>query len=159
MNTREVIRVFCKGTNLRKFSLFVQQLQNVISALQSNETSLCSLSKVVQQVKSCQIMNFHESVMNIREFIRVFCKSTNFRNFFLSVQQLQNVISAFQSYETALCSSSKVVQRVRICQNINFHEPSMNTHEVIRVFCKGTNLRKFFVHSETSECIFDTLVR
>jgi len=35
----------------------------------------------------------------------------------------------------------------------------MNTHEVIRVFCKGTNLRKFFVHSETSECIFDTLVR
>jgi len=33
--------------------------------------------------------------MNTCEVIRVFCKSTDFRKIFLSVQQLQNVISAF----------------------------------------------------------------
>ena len=45
MNTREVIRVFRESTDFQS----VQQLWSVISALWSNETAFCSLSKFIQQ--------------------------------------------------------------------------------------------------------------
>ena len=111
---------------------------NNFGALWPNKTAFCSLSKVVRQVKIYQDINFYELNVNTCEVIRVFSKSTDLQKIFV-YQQIQGVVSTLQLNETTFCSLSKVVHRVKFCQNINFHELVMNTCEVIRIFCKSTD--------------------